>query len=517
MLCLFLPESPSRSFPSLRLMQEAGCPHIRELTRSDSENPAGKSIECGIDLFAICDTPCQRILTEALAVCNKPATPWLWIAGSARFDDRARGGTKPVFFNAELESLAPNLLGFEGANGVTSKYRLDTVAVGPARGSAGTLGENSGAVRLIRTPSRPEQKAPILVKPVITPKRHGLRVVSEAYIEVNLAGLQPQSVVNLAGSEPPSPKPIVSDPGGAIQIANETKVPSIGIVTALPLEFIALASILDSSEWLFVPGRGPDKRYMYGEVPGANGGLHKVVLCLLTEMGNNSAAIRASQLLQHFPSVQDILMVGIAGGIPNPENPAEHVRLGDIVVSDRNGVVQYDFDKESIDTVESRNAPRPPSAVLMESAALLGAMELTGFRPWEGWIRQLCSMLRVEYPGEEHDVLFSTTDPHARITHPIDDDRRPGIPRVFRGAIASANKLLKNPYKRDQLGRKFKAKAVEMEGSGIADATWSGARGYMVIRGICDYCDGSKGDRWQRYAAVVASAYARALLESCVV
>jgi hypothetical protein len=53
-----------------------------------------------------------------------------------------------------------------------------------------------------------------------------------------------------------------------------------------------------------------------------------------------------------------------------------------------------------------------------------------------------------------------------------------------------------------------------MEGSGIADATWEYDRGYLVIRGICDYCDGNKGDLWQNYAALVAAAFTRALLES---
>ncbi len=53
-----------------------------------------------------------------------------------------------------------------------------------------------------------------------------------------------------------------------------------------------------------------------------------------------------------------------------------------------------------------------------------------------------------------------------------------------------------------------------MEGSGIADASRASEIGYMVIRGICDYADQSKSDTWQQYAAVVASAYTRALLES---
>jgi hypothetical protein len=36
----------------------------------------------------------------------------------------------------------------------------------------------------------------------------------------------------------------------------------------------------------------------------------------------------------------------------------------------------------------------------------------------------------------------------------------------------------------------------------------------LVIRGICDYCDKNKEDRWQAYAAVVAAAYASELLGS---
>ena len=56
--------------------------------------------------------------------------------------------------------------------------------------------------------------------------------------------------------------------------------------------------------------------------------------------------------------------------------------------------------------------------------------------------------------------------------------------------------------------------AIEMEGSGIADATWNDSVGYLVVRGICDYCDSNKNDLWQGYAAVVAATYTRALLES---
>lgn len=53
-----------------------------------------------------------------------------------------------------------------------------------------------------------------------------------------------------------------------------------------------------------------------------------------------------------------------------------------------------------------------------------------------------------------------------------------------------------------------------MEGAGVADATWTNGAGYLVVRGICDYCDGIKGDVWQGAAAIAAAAYVRALVGS---
>jgi hypothetical protein len=82
------------------------------------------------------------------------------------------------------------------------------------------------------------------------------------------------------------------------------------------------------------------------------------------------------------------------------------------------------------------------------------------------------------------------------------------------GTIASANQVLKNPIRRDQLRNEHRAKAVEMEGSGIADLAWTRSIEYFVVRGICDYCDTNKRDDWQDYASVVAAAYTRVLLSS---
>jgi nucleoside phosphorylase len=67
---------------------------------------------------------------------------------------------------------------------------------------------------------------------------------------------------------------------------------------------------------------------------------------------------------------------------------------------------------------------------------------------------------------------------------------------------------------RDKLRDDFGIKAIEMEGSGITDTTWNHEAGYLVVRGICDYCDPGNNNDWQQYAAVVAAAFTRALIES---
>ena len=177
-------------------------------------------------------------------------------------------------------------------------------------------------------------------------------------------------------------------------------------------------------------------------------------------------------------------------------------------------MVQYDFDKESIDQITHRHPLRPPSAKLLNATRLLEANTWVGEYPWLQHLERASHVQNAARPAEKIDILVDSNEQTVTISHPDDPSRVPGQPRVFTGRIASANKLLKNPLKRDELRRKFGVKAIEMEGSGIADATWNHSVGYLVVRGICDYCDSNKNDLWQGYAAVVAAAYTRALLES---
>lgn len=74
--------------------------------------------------------------------------------------------------------------------------------------------------------------------------------------------------------------------------------------------------------------------------------------------------------------------------------------------------------------------------------------------------------------------------------------------------------MQKDAKKRDQLHKEHKVYAIEMEGSGVSDATHVEGNGYLFAKGICDYCDKTTADDWHNYAATVAAAYTRALIES---
>src|SRR5262245_15111860 len=103
---------------------------------------------------------------------------------------------------------------------------------------------------------------------------------------------------------------------------------TVGIVTALEEERAAMLAMLDRPVRWSDKGRGAGLTYDLGEIRADDGGVHVVALAL-ADMGNNLAAVRGTQLLQCFPDVEAILMVGIAGGVPNPDKAADHVRLGD--------------------------------------------------------------------------------------------------------------------------------------------------------------------------------------------
>jgi nucleoside phosphorylase len=287
--------------------------------------------------------------------------------------------------------------------------------------------------------------------------------------------------------------------------------PNILIVTALPKEFQAFKDLMQDDP-RYDPALGSEKI----QFPHYKLGNMDIVLAM-SSMGNNFSSAIATKMLEKYPSIEQIIMVGIAGGIPNIEKPDKHIRLGDIVVSGEKGIIQYDMGKQTSNGFEHNFSPRPVSALLLRNAIVL--VEDKGKNEFEFW-EKLDSLLkkdRVKYMRREQGILDDTpwikesTVELPKAPEGYNNNR----PRVHIGAIASSNLVLKDAKERNKLIQDFPSvKAVEMEASGLADASWLHGKDCFVIRGICDYCNPSKHKEWQEYAAAAAAAFAIDLIKT---
>lgn len=283
------------------------------------------------------------------------------------------------------------------------------------------------------------------------------------------------------------------------------------IVTALPKESAAVLATFDNFQDVGV--ENDSAIYRVGQFK-SESGESRIALTVNAGMGKVLASTLGANALRSFPNLKYIVMVGIAGGCPNPKSPEKHVRLGDIVASRSDaGIIEYDFIKNSQTASEIRKFPQAACAWLSSAMSNLLTNAIAGKRPWEDWIDKIVIKLGQDYayPGEENDVLYESG---VVVQHPQQTDRRAGRPRVIQGLIGSADILQKNPKDRDSLRDSHDVRAIEMEASGLQTAAWAQGRDIYVIRGICDYCDEHKNDIWQNYAANVAAAMSRVLIET---
>ncbi|KAJ5560454.1 hypothetical protein N7513_002853 [Penicillium frequentans] len=300
---------------------------------------------------------------------------------------------------------------------------------------------------------------------------------------------------------------------------------TVGWICALPVEYIAAQELLDEEHEKpnFVsPNDSND--YTLGKM-----GEHNVVIAVLPdgEYGTASAANVATNMLNSFHNVKIGLMVGIGGGVPSERHD---IRLGDIVVSaprgGEGGVFQYDFGKsvQGQSFQHTRFLNQPPTMLRTALTGIRAQYERKGHQ-LEETIQTLLGnnpRLRRKYkrPELSTDRLFRPEVIHSPgdcaicaddlsklvLRHKRSEDE--DNPSIHYGLVASGNGLMKDALLRDRLAVEKDVLCFEMEAAGLMNSFPC-----LVIRGICDYSDSHKNKEWQGYAAIVAAAYTKDLLQ----
>jgi nucleoside phosphorylase len=303
-----------------------------------------------------------------------------------------------------------------------------------------------------------------------------------------------------------------SGPAGAAGAAE----PTVGLVTALPEEFYAMRALLEDPTHTRVQGDRAD--YVRGTLPSLGARLpHTVILTMTTDAGTHAAASACGSLVASFPTVNTVVMSGIAAGVPDPRCPDRHVRLGDIVVA-AHGVVDYRHVVQDVHGDQLRQPFPRPSALLSRADRLLQVEEYAGNRPWEKSLNLpgRNDLLDFRRPAGETDVVRDQLDPDRPIPHPARrlSGHRRGAPKVHRGRIGSADVSMRSAEERDVLATRYGLLAFEMEGAGIGNGSFLNGLDWFMVRGISDYGDGYASLQWRRYASLAAAAYVRSLLEA---
>ncbi|KAK4060353.1 hypothetical protein Trihar35433_10217 [Trichoderma harzianum] len=299
---------------------------------------------------------------------------------------------------------------------------------------------------------------------------------------------------------------------------------TIGWVCALPNEQTAAILMLDDRHEDLPNPTGDHNTYMLGSI-----GKHNVVIAGLPlgRVGNNTAATVATRMVSSFPNIRVGLMVGVGGGIPHK------TRLGDVVISCPNGtepgVVQWDMGKTEAGQFVRTGSLAPPPTALLTALTRFKAHHITTRRNMLKYLKKLEKDPDVpeSYKKSDslQDLLFHPSYGHVEADESClsdedeDDCRRCDKSKLVRrskresgmihcGLIASGTRVIKDANLRDSLSKQFnEILCIEMEAAGLMNDFPC-----VVIRGIADYSDSHKNEKWQDYAAATAAACAKALL-----
>lgn len=209
-----------------------------------------------------------------------------------------------------------------------------------------------------------------------------------------------------------------------------------------------------------------------------------VVLGCIGEAGNDSAAAAVAEAIARY-TPRAVLLMGIAAGLRGK------TRVGEVVLSDR--VVAY----ESAALVRAADGthvtqPRPE----IDRTPYAMNQDVVFYRPDTRRIRARFEAIKGTFPAGADDAQRALFE-----THVVSEVS------VRAATIASGEKLLKDPERFKALRDLHdKIEAGEMEAAGLVEACRRAGLPWLVVRGISDFGDELKDDRFHALASKMAAA-----------
>lgn len=272
--------------------------------------------------------------------------------------------------------------------------------------------------------------------------------------------------------------------------------------------------------------------YEFGSAAG-----HNIVLatCRHGETGNVNVSSITAPLFKTFPNIRMTLLVGIGGGVPQPDTffkPMKDLRLGDVVVGwptwadGGAAVVYYESGRTRAGGFEMTGSMDKPHTVIRNALPSLELDHDLGRSTFQQHMAKLQTHERVghrfRHPGLENDKLFQshyehvgsyksncdTCDTHQLVKRKDRNCEQNDVFVYHQGRIATGNSVVMDSERRDAISDLVGgALCIDMEAAGVEVNSRC-----LVIRGISDYADSHKSDLWRSYAAGKAVVFARALL-----
>ena len=211
-------------------------------------------------------------------------------------------------------------------------------------------------------------------------------------------------------------------------------------------------------------------RYYIGEINAEDGGVHKVVLTMLPQMGNDFATAVTTKLQMAFPSVKNIIVCGIAGGVPiycDKDKPIR-IQLGDIVVA-THGVIEYDFGANKEEGFICKEQPSECSLYLSEAVKFMKIGIYEKGAEWYKLVDKINANCQINFskPQQEGNHYEKNNNNKYQLCNtPISL-----YPTIHYGKIGSGNAVEKSHINRDKLAGQHNIIAIEMESGGVNHAT----------------------------------------------